>query len=55
MEIEMTNVFVVIKKDWDDFEVMGTFTSMEKANDFIGSLETMEERVNCSVFIQEVK
>ena len=51
----MTNVFVVIKKDWDDFEVMGTFTSMEKANDFIGSLETMRERVNCSVFIQEVK
>jgi hypothetical protein len=51
----MTNVFVVIKKDWDDFEVMGTFTSQEKALEAIESLETMEERVNCTIYIQEVK
>jgi hypothetical protein len=51
----MNIVYVVVRKDWDDFDVVGTFSTFEKANQFIGSMEQMEDRVNSTIYPQEVK
>lgn len=51
----MTTVFVVTQRDWEDSEVIGVFTTFEKATQFIEGLETLAQRVNCTIIPCEVK
>ena len=48
MDKEMTNVFVVTVNVWDDVETVGVFSTREKAEAFVSTMEEVD-RINSEI------
>jgi len=48
MDKEMTNVFVLTVKVWDDVETVGVFSTREKAEAFVSTMEEVD-RINSEI------